>query len=111
MDKTISTGQNFGKENLKTYEITIRFSSPLKKIRIDDIDIIKYRFESIFKPLHISNYLTRYITMNELGGSAIFYILYENNVYQIVEDDWAIIKNDSESLTSQLENLLAPLLD
>lgn len=110
MEKTISLGQNFGKENLKTYEITIRFSNPERKITVDDIDVIKYRFESIFKPLHISNYLTRYITMNELGGSAIFHILYENGVYLIVADDWRIIKDDSESLLSQLENLFTPLL-
>lgn len=110
MEKTVSLGQNFGKENLKTYEITIRFSNPQKKITVDDIDVIKYRFESIFKPLHISNYLTRYITMNELGGSVIFRILYENSVYLIVEDDWRIIKDDSESLLSQLENLFTPLL-
>jgi hypothetical protein len=76
-----------------------------------DIDILKNRFESIFKPLHISNYLSRYITLNELGGSAIFRILYENNVNLIDEDDWTIIKDDSESLMSQLENLLSPLLD
>jgi len=110
MEKTVSLGQNFGKENLKTYEITIRFSSTENKITVDDIDVIKYRFESIFKPLHISNYLTRYITMNELGGSAIFHILYENGVYLIVADDWRIIKDDSESLLSQLENLFTPLL-
>ncbi len=110
MDKIISLGQNFGKENLKTYEITVRFSNPEKKITTDDISIIKYRFESIFKPLHISNYLIRYITMNELGGAAIFYILYENGVNLITDDDWRIIKDDSESIISQLENLFAPLL-
>jgi hypothetical protein len=111
MDKAISLGQNFGKQNLKTYEIIIRLSNPNKKISIDDIAILKYRFESIFKPLHISNYLSRYISMNELGGSAIFQILYENNVNLITKDDWTIIKDDSESLMSQLENLLSPLLD
>ncbi len=110
MEKNISLGKNFGKENLKTYEITIRFSSPEKRITVEDIDMVKYRFESIFKPLHISSYLTRYITMNELGGSVIFRILYENSVYLIVEDDWRIIKDDSESLMSQLENLFTPLL-
>jgi hypothetical protein len=111
MDKTISLGQNFGKQNLKTYEIIIRFSNPNKKISLDDIGILKKRFESIFKPLHISNYLTRYISINELGGSAIFQILYENNVNLIDEADWIIIKDDSESLMSQLENLLSPLLE
>ena len=111
MNKSISSGKNFGKENLKTYEVTARFSNPDKKITVGDIDMIKYRFESIFKPLHISNYLTRYITMNELGGSVIFHVLYENSVYLIVEDDWRIIKDDSESLISQLETLFIPLLD
>jgi len=110
MEKTISLGQNFGKENLKTYEITIRFSSPDKKITIEDIDIIKYRFESVFKPLQISSYLTRFITMNELMGSVIFHVLYQNSVYLIIEDDWRIIKDDSESMLSQLENLFTPLL-
>lgn len=110
MEKTISFGQNFGNENLKTFETMLRFSSPEKKITIEDIDTIKYRFEKVLKPLQISSYLSRYITMNELGGSAIFYILYENSVYLISEDDWTIIKNDSESLMSQLENLLTPLL-
>ena len=110
MEKTISLGINFGKENLKTYEITVRLSNPDKKITTDDISVIKYRFESIFKPLHISNYLIRYITMNELAGSAIFYILYENGVNLLTDDDWRIIKDDSESLMSQLENLFSPLL-
>lgn len=109
MEKTISLGKNFGKENLKTYEIMLRFSSQEKKISIEEIEIIRYRFEAVIKPLQISSYLSRKITMNELGGSAIFYILYENSVYLIGEDDWTIIKNDSESLMSQLENLLTPL--
>ncbi|HNZ43526.1 MAG TPA: hypothetical protein PLI16_10200 [Bacteroidales bacterium] len=110
MEKVLSHGKNFGNENLKTYELMFRFSGHEKKVTQDDIETIKYRFEAVVKPIQISSYLTRKITLNELGGSVICYVVYENSVYLISADDWTIIRNDSDSLAAQLENLLTPLL-
>jgi hypothetical protein len=114
MEKTITSGSTFGQENLNTYGIVVRFSNPDKKILRSDIDELKKRFGSIFYPyssIQISPKLERFTELDEIGGSVIVNILYKKPFEPIEEFEWTIIRNDSESYISRLENLLVPVVD
>ncbi|MBP6979019.1 MAG: hypothetical protein PHD61_02740 [Bacteroidales bacterium] len=114
MEKTITSGSTFGQDNLNTYEIIIRFSNPQKKVLRSEIDELKKRFGSIFysfSPVQISPKLERYTELDEIGGSAIVNIVYKKSFEPIEEFEWTIIKNDSESYISKLENVLTPVVD
>jgi hypothetical protein len=114
MEKTITSGSTFGQDNLNTYVIVVRFSNPKKKVLRSDIDELKKRFSSIlypYAPTQISPKLERYTEIDEIGGSAIANLFYKKPFEPIEESEWTIIKNDSESYISKLENLLTPIID
>jgi len=117
MEKIITPGSTFGQRNLNTYEIVIRFSDPGKSIDNEYIVELKNRFTSIFNPsyIEIAHLLGRRIEVNEIKGSAIIHVFYKYaddvNHTSISDTEWTIIKNDSESIMAQLENLLTPLFD
>jgi hypothetical protein len=114
MEKTLTSGLTFGQENLNTYIIVVRFSNPKKKVLRSDIEELKNRFGSIlypYSPTQISPKLERFTEIDEIGGSAIVNIFYKKAFEPIEEFEWTIIKNDSESNISKLENLLIPIID
>ncbi len=114
MEKTITSGTTFGQENLNTYIIVARFSNPNKKVLRSDIDELKKRFGTIlypFAPMQISPKLERFTELDEIGGSAIVNLIYKKAFEPIEKFEWEIIKNDSESYISKLENLLTPIID
>jgi hypothetical protein len=117
MEKIITPGSTFGQRNLNTYEIVIRFSDPGKEVDNEYIVELKNRFKSFFNEsyVEIAHQLGRRIEVNEIKGSAIVHLFYKYaddvNHTSIGETEWTIIRNDSESIISQLENLLTPLFD
>ena len=114
MEKNITSGTTFGQTNLNTYIIVVRFTNPGKRVLRSDIDELKKRFGSIlyqYAPMQISPKLERYTELDEIGGSALLNLIYKKAFEPIEDYEWTIIKNDSESYISKLENLLTPIMD
>lgn len=117
MEKIITPGSTFGQGNINTYEIVIRFTDPEKTVDNEYIVELKNRFKSIFNEsfIDIAYQLGRRIEVNEIKGSAIVHIFYKYSEdvthSAMTPNEWTIIKNDSESIIAQLENLLTPLFE